>query len=430
MAPRILITGNVGVSLPPPYVGIPKLSLLSARAWREAGAAVAVTWLRHEQQEDDMGAGAEYFFEYQRPPGKLAKLFFLLRYFLKNPALYAKLFRAALSSGQKFTREAVLYSAFGVFLDEICKKFKPSVILAEAALIKSFMAVHVGRLRHIPVVLDTYAEVHDLSMGVNKYLNDEERKKYWDAYLGAAALVIAPSFYCAKGPLTYVPSERVKVVYPGIDLTLFAKPIVTQEARTYFKLPTDEFLVCAVGAFTPRKGHDHLIQAAGKLNREGHPVHVALCGPGDPAPWRKLAEKEGISDKVHLFTGLSEVELTTLYYAIDLYVDASNTPRACLGMSLTEAMAAGKPAVAYNHGGLPEVVRHGENGLLSPVNDIDGLARAILEVYKMPEAARRTMGEKGNKLVHELVDLSIMAKNKLAILGVATKQTVAAATKP
>lgn len=416
---RIFITGTTGESLPPPYAGIPKLTLLFSRLWKQLGHEMIVTFGYKHDHEDDLGADAQYFFEYAKNPTKLDKVAFLLKYFFKNPALYFDFLKKYRSADAYLNREIILYTAYGVWLNEIVEKTKPDIILGEAALIKSFMAGLVAQRHNIPFVVDTYAEIHDLSMGVNKRMNDEQRKKYWDYYFDLMKGVIAPSEFCANGPRTYTSREKVKVVFPGIDVELCQKtaPGDTKEKnREHFKLPQEEFLVSAVGAFTPRKGHDHLIRAVGKLRKQGFPVSGVLCGPGDSSEWKRIAAEEGVVDHIYFFTALSDEDLVRLYHAVDLYCDASNSPRACLGMSLTESMAAGLPVVAYDHGGLPEVVHDHKNGLLAPVNNIDQLAEVINKIRLMPTEERQKFGEVGRRMAKEMVDLQAVADKKIAVL--------------
>ena len=414
MSLRILVTGTVGESLPPPYAGIPKHCLYLARKWRESGEKVAMTFVYHHTGEDDLGAGAEYFFEYSAKPNKFKKALFLLKYFFQKPSLYLFLFRSYWKIEPRFSRELVLYAAYGVFLDAVMQKFKPDVVLTEAALIKSFMAGQVAKRRHISVVLHSYAEIHDLSIGANKRLSELNRKHYWSSFLQLSNLVLAPSRYCYRGPSEFVPDSKLKVIFFGIDVAKFSSVKVDQSVvRKELHLPLDDFYAIAVGALTWRKGHDHLIRAAGLLKKQGKPIRVILCGPGDTTVWKDLAKAEGVADRVHFFSGLSDVDLIKLYQASDLYCDASNSQRACLGMSLTEGMAVGLPAVVYNAGGLPEVVFENKNGFLVPLNDIDALAATIDKIRQMPKEDRNIMGESGQKLAWELVDINKEAVNVL-----------------
>ena len=77
-------------------------------------------------------------------------------------------------------------------------------------------------------------------------------------------------------------------------------------------------------------------------------------------------------------------------------------------MTLLEAMAAGKPIVATDVGGNPEVVEDEETGYLVPAGDASCLAQAILKILKDKTLAKR-MGAAGRKRAEELFDLSLMA---------------------
>lgn len=414
---RILITGTVGESVPPPYAGIPKHSLLLAKLWREAGHTVGVTFVYNNKNPDDLGAKGEYFFEYTNKPNKFTKIIFLLKFLLKNPYLFITALIEYVKIHKLFTREAVLYSAYAVFLDNVVRNFKPDVIIAETALIKSFMATVVARRHSIPVVAHIYAEVHDMTMGVNKRLNENDREIYWKTFLKRFDHILSPSVYCACGPERYAGDpKKVSMVYFGIDIdTCLTKKESREDARAYFKIP-EGFYAVAVGAFTSRKGHDHLIKAAALLKRENFTLRVLLCGPGDQTLLRNLAVSEGVGDQVYFFTGLSEGELATLYRAANVYCDASNTPRACLGMSLTEGMVVGLPAVAYNAGGIPEVVHDNKNGYLVQTDDIPGLARALRKVAELPIETYTQFGEEAALTAREAVDIKNEARNLLKIL--------------
>src|SRR5689334_7286616 len=149
---KILITGTTGNSMPPPYAGIPKLVLSTAKHWQKEGHEVAITFTYQPQKPDDLGANAKYYFEYAARPGQLTKFLFLVKYFLKNPSLYLSLFKAYKTICPHITRETYLYTAYGVYLDQVFEDFKPDIVLGEAVLIKSFMAADIANRRKVPIV--------------------------------------------------------------------------------------------------------------------------------------------------------------------------------------------------------------------------------------------------------------------------------------
>src|SRR3989344_999227 len=279
---KILITGTTGEGMPPPYGGIQKLILNTARRWREKGHEIGITFTYTSPNPDDIGAKAQYFYEYKSYPTKLAKVLFLFYYFLSNPGLYMQLFRAHRAICPHVSQETLLYTAYGVYLDKVFSIFKPDIVLTEAALIKSFMAAEISRRRNIPVVVDVYAEVRDLSMGENRHLTNNQHDFYWRAFLKRFSLVIGLD-NCSVEMRSYLPEEKLKEFVDTGGAKYFSEkiPQSKQELRTSFNLPQGMFLVGAIGAFELRKGHDHLIQAVAILAKKGHNVGVVACGGGD-----------------------------------------------------------------------------------------------------------------------------------------------------
>lgn len=412
---RLLMTGNVGESLPPPYAGIPKRALLIAGSMREAGHQVGLAFVYRHEHEDDLGAGGTYFFDYDHAPTKLTKVGFILTHALRNPYLYGCLVWAYVCAHRFLSREALVNAAHGVHLDSIVASFKPDLILSEAAIIRTFMAAQIAVRRNIPIVFDTYAEVHDRSI-LKLRGGEAHRTAYWKELLTIPELVIAPSYYCGKGPAEFVSPEKVKVIYAGIEFEKYRDcPLTKEEARTRLGLPLDAFLVVAVGSLSPRKGHDHMIEAISMMDASLN-AQAVICGPGDATWLRELTKEYGIANRSHFFTGLSEEDLIALYRAVDVYCDASNTPRACLGMSVTEAMAIGKPIVAYDTAGLPEIVHDNKNGYLVPLDDIVALSQTLTCVAKLSEAEYTRLSEESVRLAGELVELGACTRQMMSAL--------------
>jgi glycosyltransferase involved in cell wall biosynthesis len=383
------------------------------------GHEVAVTFVYKPERADDHGAGAEYFFEYGSKPNKFKKVLFLIRYVFKNPALYFSLLKSHYSIYPKIYRELVLYSAYGVWIDEVIATYKPDIILSQAALIKTYMAAMSAKRRNIPIVYEPYAEIHDQKMGVNKHMTADEQKKYWTAFLEMSALVIGMD-NCSVGALMYLPPERVKAFYDCCDYNAYQMKLDKDKMglRDDLKLPHDLFLVGMVGAFHYRKGHDHLIKAIAMLNKQGHKVGAAICGgtrnpEEDLAKWRALAKEEGVEDKIFFSWNFSEHELVRLHRSLDGYCNLSNSTRSCgLDLSLLEAMSSGLPIVVYDTGALKGAVPEGKNGFVVHNGNIEGVAESILKLYQMDLDQRKEMGE-ASRAFAERLDVNNTAKLKM-----------------
>jgi N-acetyl-alpha-D-glucosaminyl L-malate synthase BshA len=134
----------------------------------------------------------------------------------------------------------------------------------------------------------------------------------------------------------------------------------------------DEALIVHLSNLRPVKRIDLLLDTVAKVRpRDGFKL-VILAG-GDFSPFIEHVRRLGIGDRVVVRENVFEVE--DYLQAADLGLFTSESESFCL--SLLEAMWFGCPSVSTAVGGIPEVVTSGENGLLVPAGDADGLARGV-----------------------------------------------------
>ncbi len=194
------------------------------------------------------------------------------------------------------------------------------------------------------------------------------------------------------------PEHRHKVVLVphGIDGELF-------RPRTAEREPD---LVLAVGRLTGKKGFDVLIRACGRLAAVGRPFRCEIRGEGKLRPrLQALVDRLGLDGRVRIRRFLSQEELPALYArAAVVALPCRELPdgnRDGVPNVVLEAMACGAPVVASRVAGLPEVVRHGVNGLLVPPDDPLALAAALDDVLSRPERAAE-LGREAAASVSEL----------------------------
>ncbi len=136
-----------------------------------------------------------------------------------------------------------------------------------------------------------------------------------------------------------------------------------------------------------------LLQAVAKL-RASRDLELQLVAKLEPnGPTQKLIAELGISDIVHISSGLSDAELAALFASAEI----ACIPSLYEGFSLpaVEAMASGTPIVASRAGALPEVLGpDGECAELVPPGDVDELTCALGELLDSPEK-RRSLGAAG-----------------------------------
>ena len=151
-----------------------------------------------------------------------------------------------------------------------------------------------------------------------------------------------------------------------------------------------------VSNFRPVKRVPWLIQAFA-LATEGSPAQLLLVGDGpDQRACREEVLRQGLQGRVR-FLGARD-ELPELLAPADAFVLAS--AEESFGLSALEAMACGTPVVATAVGGVPEVVVHGETGLLSPADDLEAFA-ANLRALLFDPARSRAMGAAARRHAEE-----------------------------
>jgi glycosyltransferase involved in cell wall biosynthesis len=207
-----------------------------------------------------------------------------------------------------------------------------------------------------------------------------------------------------------VDPSRVVTVYEGIELhRVQAEPAANIHAELW--LPTHAPIVGAVAALTQEKGHKYLIEAAALVVREVPDARFVILGEGELRPSLERQIKESHLDK-HVFLPGFRADILSFIKSFDVFVMSSLFEG--LGTSLLDAMALSKPTVASDTGGIPEVVSHGETGLLVPPRDPKALATSIAQLLKDSDRRER-MGRAGLERVKRLFTAEQMVEKTLGV---------------
>ena len=149
---------------------------------------------------------------------------------------------------------------------------------------------------------------------------------------------------------------------------------------------SSRFRVVTVGSLTEGKGQADVLAAAARLVRDGIDVEVVLVGDGDPAyeaDLRRAAEAEPLAGRVR-FTGHLDRPFPVIRTAAVVVVPSRFEG---FGRVAVEGMLAGRPVVASDEGGLPEIVEHDERGLLFPAGNVEALAACLRRLHADPRRA-------------------------------------------
>jgi len=203
----------------------------------------------------------------------------------------------------------------------------------------------------------------------------KKKRRAWKTF---QPTLVAPSHWIAEcaGRSSLFNQARIEVIPNGVDLSRF-KPIDRGVARELLGLPLDRFLILfgAIKSMSDRrKGADFLLGALQRLDKRRFksPVELIIFG-ADPS---EVGDYGGL--RTHCFGYINDdIALALLYGAADLVVVPSledNLPNVAV-----EALACGRPVVAFRTGGLRELIDHRITGYLAERFSVDDLSAGIAE---------------------------------------------------
>ena len=173
------------------------------------------------------------------------------------------------------------------------------------------------------------------------------------------------------------PVERSRAVLNGCDTTIF-RPRDRATARAALDIPADTEAVVYVGRFDMAKGLGELISAIASLRESRPRLHCYLVGDG-PARQQMVEAiaSHGVGGEVRLVPSCPTDGVATWMAASDL-ITLPSYREGCPNVVI-EALASGRPVVATNVGGIPELMDD-SGGRLVPAREVSGLASALDEV--------------------------------------------------
>ena len=203
-------------------------------------------------------------------------------------------------------------------------------------------------------------------------------------------------------------SDKVRVVYNGIDPADFDAESVRGSLREEFSIPEDAVVVGNTGRIVPRKGYADFLRVARSVVSElGPGAKVRFVVVGDTPHFfpknhldelRDLAESLGVGEDF-VFTGYRK-DVRPYLSDFDVFVIPSNYPDP-FPRSVIEAMAFGLPVVGFSAGGVAEAVEHEKTGFLCPGGDFEAMKESLKTLVEN-SSRRREMGRASRRRVVEM----------------------------
>ncbi len=196
--------------------------------------------------------------------------------------------------------------------------------------------------------------------------------------------------------------QQLKHIYNGIDIKYYERTTASNlKKREEFSLSKDDFVCATVGRLVPVKGHTYLIKAIQKVVNVIPKAKFLFVGDGElKSELSEEIKSLGLQENIFLLGARRDI--ATILSSVDIFLLPSINEG--FGMVLIEAMAAKKPVIATNVGGIPEIVIDGKTGILVPPKNTEGFSSAIIKLYNNPELSRR-MGLAGYRRAKNIFNI-------------------------
>jgi glycosyltransferase involved in cell wall biosynthesis len=300
----------------------------------------------------------------------------------------------------------------------LVKKLKlfitPQLALFARKEVKKFNIVHLHEYRTFQnIVIHHYARRYDVSYVLQAHgsiprIGKKELKWIYDIFFGYrllrdASKVIALSRVEAEQYRSMgVPEEKIVILPNGIDLSEYAELPPKGSFKKKFNIPEDRKIILYLGRIHKIKGIDFLIKAYSHLKNKINfkDVVLVIAGPDDGylSEIKHLAQASSVSNSI-LFVGpLYGEDKLAAYVDSEVYVLPSRYET--FPMTILEAYACGKPIVASKVGGLKDLVKDEETGLLFEPGNVEQLAKSIFNLLNGNDVAKE-MGLRGKNFIRE-----------------------------
>jgi len=238
----------------------------------------------------------------------------------------------------------------------------------------------------------------------------ERKQKSWD---GKKMVAVAPSRWLAEmaRSSTLFRNKRVEVIPNGINTEIF-RPIDKMSARADFNLPHDKYLILFSAFYATtdkRKGNQLLVRALEIMSKKGWGTKAELLIVGSSKP----QDVPDMGLKVHYMGNVNdESAQAALYSAADVVVAPSLQEN--LSNTVMEALSCGTPVVAFDIGGMPDLIEHRINGYLATPFEYEDLADGIIWVIE-DKNRRNALSEQARGSVDTKYSLKAVADRYLSL---------------
>jgi len=215
---------------------------------------------------------------------------------------------------------------------------------------------------------------------------------------GADQMISVSNFLKIKAEAIARPKNSIKVVYNGCDQKEFVFDLRSRILkRRELNIPVESRVLIFTGGLQKTKGIFELLGSFSSLFKQFSQAHLIIVGNGnDVKRVMKILSMEDMKNNVHLVGRQPYNKIPCFLSAGDIFVLPSYSEG--LPVSVIEAMACSRPVIATRVGGIPEIVKDKETGMLVEPENVESLTKAILYLINNEQECAK-MGSSGRKIV-------------------------------
>jgi len=307
---------------------------------------------------------------------------------------------------------ALMVAVFFIFTIFNCLKERPDILHGQWAFPGGYIAYIVSRLVGAKCVISIHGGETPL-LKKSKFV----LKKTINSLNKCNAVIVNSDYTKKEYELMGVNKDNMIKINPTPN---FVEHATDKESLKKFRqkfVDDDTKIILFVGRLVERKGVEFLIKSLPKIKTSK--IHLIIAGGG----WlmnklKELVTSLKLEDKVTFFGSPTNEELGYLYDISDVFVmpsivDSTGETEG-LGLVIPEAMESNLPVVATSVGGIVDVVKNEENGILVNQKDSDALAKAIDNILSNKELADKFV-KSSKRTVYQFLPTTI-AKKHLEVL--------------
>ena len=367
---------------PPPYGGVPRhIEYLTSHLIEKGWKVHIIAWGNHE----NINIKGMKIYDWNR----YVKHARSIKNLIKFRFLFLKLFYMYPEDWHRYINIIELGK-------KIIKKNNISVISAYNLHSYAPAGAVLSHLLNIPLFVTNFGEIYSFP----KFFNDNRR--ITKLVIDKSYRLLAMSDHCADSYNLLDFHPKVEVIRYGVDLNIFENNSLNKKKISKkFPIKNDNIIVLYLGRITKEMGLNTIIKSVPMVLSKCKSIKFIIAGERGDLEEAVISLKNRYAGNVFLEFSIPFEELVLFYNAADIVIAPTQGDRACGSLAAIEAMALGKPVIASNVGGIPEIVVNNETGILVEPGNPDALSRAIIKLVN-DKSTMQHMGLKGRRRVERL----------------------------